>query len=158
MVDIFTSSLAFHWEPRISYPFCGASEKWDYGTQKCGTPYSRNIRHLKTGRAEFGSLLSVGPFGQCRSQASGANFGWPETTPLELPGLDFPGKWQGGHGESQNTSAPSPLRVSEHSGRWRSRASSEDIVGGAQTSDSSSNLLCATHETVTCLSLDLYLS
>ena len=64
----------------------------------------------------------------------------------------------GGQGESQNVSAPCPLMVSEYSGRWTSRASSEDIVGGAQTSDSSSNLLSATHETVTDLSLDLYLS
>ena len=37
-------------------------------------------------------------------------------------------------------------------------ASFKDIVGGAQTSDSASNLLSATHETVTDLSLDLYLS
>ena len=36
--------------------------------------------------------------------------------------------------------------------------SSEDVVGGAQPSDSASNLLCATHETVTDLSLDLNLS
>ena len=27
MVDIFLSSLAFHWESRTSYPICGASEK-----------------------------------------------------------------------------------------------------------------------------------
>ena len=27
-------------------------------------PYSRNIRHFKRGRAEVGSLLSVGPCGQ----------------------------------------------------------------------------------------------
>ena len=27
MVDIFPSSLAFHWEPRTSCTICGASEK-----------------------------------------------------------------------------------------------------------------------------------
>jgi len=27
MLDIFPFSLAFHWEPRTSYPICGASEK-----------------------------------------------------------------------------------------------------------------------------------
>ena len=27
IVDIFASSFAFHWEPRTSYPICGASEK-----------------------------------------------------------------------------------------------------------------------------------
>ena len=31
---------------------------------KCGIPCSRNSSHFKTGRAEVGSLLSVGPFGQ----------------------------------------------------------------------------------------------
>ena len=92
MVDIFPSSLAFHWDPGPATQFVGASEKPKCGTQKCGTPCSRNTRHFKTGRAEVGSLLSVGPFGQYRSQASGANSGWPEPTPLELPGLDFPEK------------------------------------------------------------------
>ena len=37
MVDIFLSSLAFHWEPRTSYPICGASEKRKGGTQNSGT-------------------------------------------------------------------------------------------------------------------------
>ena len=27
MVDIFPSSLAFHWKPRTSHPICGANEK-----------------------------------------------------------------------------------------------------------------------------------
>jgi len=27
MLDIFPSSLAFHWEPRTSYQICGASKK-----------------------------------------------------------------------------------------------------------------------------------
>ena len=27
MVNIFPSSLAFHWEPRTSHPICGANEK-----------------------------------------------------------------------------------------------------------------------------------
>jgi len=31
MVDIFPSSLAFHWEPRTSYPFAGASENESVG-------------------------------------------------------------------------------------------------------------------------------
>ena len=66
MVDIFPASLAFHWEPRNSYPICrsqGKMKVWDT-KQTCGTPCSRNIRHFKTGRAEVGSLLSVGPFEQ----------------------------------------------------------------------------------------------
>ena len=64
MVDIFPSSLAFHWDPGPATQFVGASEKPKCGTQKCGTPCSRNTRHFKTGRAEVGSLLSVGLFGQ----------------------------------------------------------------------------------------------
>ena len=31
MVDIFPSSLAFHWEPRTRYPFAGASENESVG-------------------------------------------------------------------------------------------------------------------------------
>ena len=31
MVDIFPSSLAFHWEPRTRYTFAGASENESVG-------------------------------------------------------------------------------------------------------------------------------
>ena len=88
---------------------------------------------------DFGALLTLEV--TCHWNQSG----WLEPTPWELPGIDVPEKWQGGQGESQNASAPYPLRVSEHSGHWRSRAPSEDILRGALPSASASNLLCAIH-------------
>ena len=131
MVDIFSSSLAFHWEPRTSYPICRTQWKmkvwdtkvWDLLFKKYQELHERESRSGVP--FDFGALLTLEV--TCHWNQSG----WLEPTPWELPGIDVPEKWQGGQGESQNASAPYPLRVSEHSGHWRSRAPSEDILGGA---------------------------
>ena len=47
-------------------------KEWD-PKQKCGISFSTTIGNFKTGRAEVGALLRVGPNGQHRSQASEAN-------------------------------------------------------------------------------------
>ena len=66
----------FTGSPRPAAQFAGASENESVGHKtKCGIPCSRNISHFKTERAEVGSLMSVRPFGQYRSQAIGAKRG-----------------------------------------------------------------------------------
>ena len=135
----FLPHYHFTWIPGPATQFVGASEKW-----KCGTPCSRNIRHFKTGNADVGFLLNVGPFGHLKSQASGANSGWPEPTPLELTGFIF---------LKNDKVDKEKANMLQHHVLWmcvsiqvtRGWASSEDIVGGSQPGDSASNLLCATH-------------
>ena len=60
----FLPHYHFTWSPGPVTQFEGANENQKCGTQKCGTPCSRNIRHFKTEKPEVGSLLSAGPFGQ----------------------------------------------------------------------------------------------
>ena len=130
------------WSPGPATQFVGASEKWKCGTQNCRTPCSRNSRHFKTGKAEVGFLLSVGPFEQERSQASGANSGWPEPTPLELAGFIFP-KNDKVDKEKANMLQHHVLCVCLSTQVIGGRVW-EDIVGGSQPGDSASNL-CVTH-------------
>ena len=140
----FLYDYYFIWSPGPPTQFVGASEKWKCGIQKYGTPCSRNIRHFKTGKAEVGFLLSVEPFGQWRSQASGANSAWPEPTSLELAGFIFL-KNDKVDKEEANMLHPRVLWMCLSSQVAGGRASSEDTVGGSQPGYSASNLLNATH-------------
>ena len=87
MVDIFPSSLAYHWEPMTSYPICRSQGKWKCGTQnKHVGPLVQEIWGISRQKEQRW------PFEQQRSQASGANSGFSESTPWELLGFDFPEK------------------------------------------------------------------
>ena len=147
MVEIFPSSLTFHWAPRTSYTICRSQCKkkvWDL-KRKCGTPFWASIGNFKTGRAEVGALLSVGPKGQHRPQASEANPVWLEAAPFVFQALMFLRNYRlDGGGGPKPFSTLSSEGISEHSGHRRSRASSEDWVGGAQPGGPAPNCLCAT--------------
>ena len=66
---------------QISYTICRSQCKTEVRDPKwkCGNPFSTSIGIWSQGEQRLSPLLSVGPYGQHRSQASGANPGWAWT-------------------------------------------------------------------------------